>query len=199
MSAGELLEPRRSLVLAVDLQGKLMEMVHRPRLVIEATRRLLELAEIFHVPVLLTEQYPDGIGPTHPEVRAAFDALSVPTGYLSKTAFGCCGDAGFESAMRRLRPDLEAGERQVVVAGIEAHVCVMQTVTELLRAGSTVHVCWDCVSARGEEYRRHALERMTQAGACLTNHESVGFEWARDKSHPGFRAMSRLFRQGQPG
>ncbi len=198
MAGGELLETSRSVVLAIDLQGKLMELIHRPRLVIEATTRLLRLAEIFHVPVLLTEQYPDGLGPTHQELRAVFDSLSAPTGYLSKTSFGCGAAAGFERALRQLRPEVEPEERQIVVAGIEAHVCVMQTVIELLRAGSAVHVCWDCVSGRGEEYRRHALERMQQAGAIMTNHESVGFEWARDKGHPGFRPMSRLFREGQP-
>jgi nicotinamidase-related amidase len=92
-----------------------------------------------------------------------------------------------------------AKRRQVVVAGIEAHVCVMQTVIELLREGSQVHLCWECVSGRGEEYRRHALERMAQAGAVLTNHESVGFEWARTKEHARFRDLSRLLKKGQPG
>jgi nicotinamidase-related amidase len=85
----------------------------------------------------------------------------------------------------------------LVVAGIEAHICVMATVIEMLRAGSQVHLCWECVSGRGEEYRRHALDRMAQAGAVLTNHESVAFEWARDKNHPGFRAMNELLREGQ--
>ena len=67
---------------------------------------------------------------------------------------------------------------------------------ELLRQGSAVHLCWECVSGRGEEYRRHALERMVQAGAVLTNHESVAFEWARDKNHPAFRDMSGLLKGG---
>jgi hypothetical protein len=61
-----------------------------------------------------------------------------------------------------------------------------------------VHLCWDAVSGRGEEYRRHALERMAAAGATITNHESVAFEWARTKDHPGFKAISALFKEGQP-
>jgi nicotinamidase-related amidase len=85
-----------------------------------------------------------------------------------------------------------------VVAGIEAHVCVLQTVIELIRHGNQVHVSWDAVSGRGEEYRRHALERMAAAGAAVTNHESVGFEWARDKNHPKFRELSALLKDGQP-
>jgi nicotinamidase-related amidase len=113
-------------------------------------------------------------------------------------SFGCCGDPAFGRALDELLPGLPPERRQVVVAGIEAHVCVMQTVIELLRSGSQVHVCWECVSGRGEEYRRHALERMQQAGAVITNHESVAFEWARSKDHPAFRAMNRLLREGQP-
>jgi nicotinamidase-related amidase len=193
----ELLDVERSMVVVIDLQGKLMELVHRPGLVVRSTIRLLRLADVFGVPVLLTEQYPEGLGPTHPEVQAAFDALSTAKDYLAKESFGCCGDAGFDNALGRLRPDLSAERRQVVIAGIEAHVCVMQTVVELLRSNAQVHLCWECVSGRGEEYRRHALDRMQQAGAVVTNHESVAFEWARTKGHPGFKKMNRILREGQ--
>jgi len=193
----ELLDVNRSVVLVVDLQGKLMEMIERPGLVIAATQRLLKLADLFAVPVVLTEQYPKGLGATHPDVRAAYDELKVPRRCLDKTSFGCCGDPGFEKALSEVRPGIAAGQRQLVVAGIEAHICVMQTVLELLRQGSRVHLCWECVSGRGAEYRRHALERMSQAGAVITNHESVAFEWARDKNHPQFKAFSALFKEGQ--
>ncbi len=198
MGGGELLELERSAVVVIDLQGKLMEMVHRPRLVIDATNRLMRLADIFGRPVILTEQYPAGLGPTHPEVREVFDALDTRTSFVEKVSFGCCGDAGFMRAVDEALADVAPERRQLVVAGIEAHVCVMQTVIELLRAGSQVHLCWECVSGRGEEYRRHALERMQQAGAFLTNHESVAFEWARSKDHESFKAMNRLLREGQP-
>lgn len=195
--APELLDAARSIVVVIDLQGRLMEMIHRPALVIAATNRLLQLAEVFQVPVVLTEQYPRGLGATHPEVRAAFDALQSPKRYLEKDAFGCCGDPQFEPTLAELRPGLAPEQRQVIIAGIEAHVCVMQTVIELLRQGQGVHVCWECVSGRGEEYRKHALKRMQQAGAVLTNHESVCFEWARDKNHPQFKAMNGILRSGQ--
>jgi nicotinamidase-related amidase len=194
----ELLDVRRSIVLVIDLQGKLMEMIERPGLVVAGTIRLIKLAGLFEVPVVMTEQYPRGLGATHPEVKAAFEALSTRKGLLEKTSFGCCGDPGFEKLLCELRPGFKPEKRQVVVAGIEAHVCVMQTVIELLNRGSRVHLCWECISGRGAEYRRHALERMAQAGAVLTNHESVGFEWARDKDHRAFKAMSALFKEGQP-
>ncbi len=193
----ELLDVRRSIVLVIDLQGKLMEMIERPALVVAATIRLLKLAGLFEIPVIMTEQYPRGLGHTHPGVRAAFDSLATPKRFCEKTSFGCCGDAGFEGLFKELHPGLDPSRQQIVVAGIEAHVCVMQTVLELLRQGSQVHLCWECVSGRGAEYRRHALDRMAQAGAILTNHESVGFEWARDKNHACFKAMSGLFKEGQ--
>jgi nicotinamidase-related amidase len=193
-----LLDADRSILVVIDLQGKLVQMVHRPALVLEATRRLMRLADLFAVPVVLTEQYPKGIGPTEASIRATFDGLSTPTFFLEKTAFGCCGDAGFEALLQRARPGLAPARRQIVVAGIEAHVCVMQTVLELRAADQEVHLCWDAISGRGEEYRRHALDRMAAAGASLTNHESVAFEWARDKNHPQFKALSALLKEGQP-
>ena len=193
-----LLDASRSTLVVIDFQGKLVHMVQRPALVLETARRLMRLADLFSVPVVLTEQYPKGIGPTEESVRAAYDALSTPKFFLEKTAFGCCGDPGFESLLQQARPGLGPNQRQIVIAGIEAHVCVMQTVLELLVSGHEVHLCWDAISGRGEEYRRHALDRMAAAGATITNHESVAFEWARDKNHPQFKALSALMKEGQP-
>jgi len=145
----------------------------------------------------VAQQYPEGLGATHPDVRAVYDEIETPKRYVEKISFGCCGDDGFNRALDEVLPGVTVADRQIVVAGIEAHVCVMQTVLELLRAGSEVHVCWECVSGRGREYRAHALDRMAQAGAVITNHESVAFEWARTKDHDAFRAMNRLLREGQ--
>ncbi len=195
----ELADAQRSILVIIDLQGKLVGMVHRADLVLAATDRLLRLAEMFAVPVVLTEQYPKGLGPTHPKLLERFDSLSVPRRRIDKTLFGCCGDAGFDAALDELRPGLPVGRRQLIVAGIEAHVCVMQTVLGARARGEAVQLCWDAVSGRGEEHRRWALERMQQAGAQITNTESVGFEWARDKSHPRFRDLSELIKEGLPG
>lgn len=198
------LEVERSIVTMIDMQGKLMSMIDRPEQVLESASRLLKLAALFQVPVVVTEQYPKGLGPTHPELAALVEANQAPTRRLEKDSFSCCQEPSFDSAMTDLLPD--QADRHLVVAGIEAHICVVQTVLELLDrrvAGQhevvgDVFVCWDCVSGRGAEYRRWAFERMQQAGATITNCESVGFEWARNKDHPQFRTMSGLFRQGQP-
>ena len=125
----ELLDPKRSMVLVIDLQGKLMDMVgpsparHRGHQAPDASSRTSS-----GFPVVMTEQYPKGIGPTHPEVRAVYDGLVTPKFFMEKTAFGCCGDAQFEALLQRALPGFAPRERQMVVAGIEAHVCVMQTV-----------------------------------------------------------------------
>lgn len=192
-----LLELERSTLVVIDMQGKLVDSVFRAERTLHATERLMRLADIFSTPVVLTEQYPKGLGPTHPMLRRRFDALGCPARHVEKDSFGCCEEPAFEEALQASRPGLAAERRQLVIAGIEAHVCVLQTVLALLEAGSEVHVCWECVSGRGEEYRAWALRRMQQAGASITNHESVGFEWARGKSHPSFRAMSQLFKEGQ--
>lgn len=197
--AMDLAHADRSILVVIDLQGKLVDKVHRSGLVLAATHRLLELAELFAVPVVLTEQYPRGLGPTQPELLARFEALSVPRQRVEKAAFGCYGDPGFEAALAAVRPGVAASERQLVVAGIEAHVCVMQTVLAARRLGQEVHLCWEAVSGRGAEHRQWALERMQQAGAVVSNLESVAFEWARDKDHARFKAMSALFKQGQLG
>jgi len=193
----ELLDVKRSVVVVIDEQGKLMDMIHRPRLVIEATIRLMQLAGVFEVPVVLTEQYPQGLGVTHPKVRAAYDELGGVKEYVEKISFGCVGEPKFLEALDKVLPGVAPSERQVVIAGIEAQVCVMQTVIELLRRGEQVHLCWECISGRGEEYVSHAIDRMHRAGAVITNHESVCFEWCRDSNHPGFKGMNRILRQGQ--
>ncbi len=195
----ELAHADRSILVVIDLQGKLVDKVHRSSLVLAATHRLLELAQLFSVPVVLTEQYPRGLGPTHPEILARFEALTVLKRRFEKGAFGCFGEPGFAEALAEVRPGLAPADHQLVVAGIEAHVCVMQTVLEARRLGQAVHLCWEAVSCRGAEHRQGALERMRQAGAVVSNLESVAFEWARHKDHAQFKALSAILKQGQLG
>ncbi len=199
-SARSTLDRERAIIVVIDLQGRLVDLMHRPRMVIDGTARLLRLAQLFELPVIVTEQYPRGLGPTREEIEAVIEETDPEgrrTRRVEKDSFGCCGVPAFEEALAAARPGLEPARQQVVVAGIESHICVVQTVLELLSRGTDVHVCWDCTSSRGEEYRRHALARMGTAGAQITNHESVAFELARDKNHPRFKGVNRLLREGQ--
>jgi nicotinamidase-related amidase len=192
-----LLDADRSLVLVIDMQGELVHQVDRAAFTLAATHRLLEIADLFSVPVLLTEQYPRGLGTTEPDLLVRFENLTTVHRRVEKTSFSCCGAPSFEAAFEELVGTIAVDRRQVVVAGIEAHICVVQTVLGLLERGCEVQVCWECVSGRGAEYREWALDRMCQAGATVTNHESAGFEWARGKEHPSFRGLNRLLRGGQ--
>lgn len=193
-----MLEQERSVVVVIDLQGKLAASVEHAQEVLAATKRLLAVADVFAVPVLMSEQYPQGLGATEDSIARTFADLRTARRKIEKTSFGCCGDPDFEAALAEIAGSDES-RMQVVIAGIETHVCVMQTALALLQRGAEVHVCWDAVSSRGAAHRRWALERLQSAGAVITNVESVAFEWARSKDHPGFREVNRMLREGQIG
>ena len=146
--------------------------------VLRNTALLLEAATRLSVPVMLTEQYPKGLGPTVPDLAA-----KLPPGAtrIEKTAFSACG------ALPLSRP-------QVVLAGMEAHVCVLQTALELAAAGREVFVVGDAVCSRTPANYANALDRLRASGVVLTNTESVVFEWLRDAAHEHFRALSKLIR-----
>ena len=146
---------------------------------------LLEAARALEIPVVATEQYPKGLGPTEPEVASHFPGSAQ---VLAKTTFSCCGADGFTAC-------LDAGGRpQVVVGGMEAHVCVLQTAVELHSRGFQVYVVEDAVCSRDPRNHRNALERLRQAGIVVTGTESVVFEWLRDAKHPHFKALSALLK-----
>lgn len=146
--------------------------------VVRATCILLEAAARLDVPVLVTEQYPKGLGPTAPEL-----AINLPKGSVrvEKTSFSAC------AALPLTRP-------QVVIAGMEAHVCVLQTALELSAAGRDVFVVADAVCSRTAANYANALDRLRAAGIVVTNSESVLFEWLRDAANEHFRALSKLIR-----
>ena len=112
MSRTCLLDADRSAVVVIDLQGRLMEMAWRSDLVLAATRRLMKLAAIFARPVVLTEQYPEGLGTTHPDVRSVYDEIETEKRCVEKVSFGCCGDDGFNRTLDEVLP---GGLRSVVL------------------------------------------------------------------------------------
>ena len=181
----ELMSRDDSALLVVDMQEKLLPLIPNHERVIWNIRRLIDGARILNVPVTATEQYPRGLGPTTDALKDRLDKIP------DKMTFSC---GGCPEIFRQWR---DQSIYKILVTGIEAHVCVVQTVLGLVKRGCDVHLCWECVSSRGAEYRSWAIDRMRQAGAAITNHESVGFEWARDKDHPNFRGLNRLLRAGQ--
>lgn len=182
-----LLDVNDSLLLVVDLQSRLL--VAMPPLlaeiVLENSVKLLTAADLLKVPVLLTEQYPKGLGDTAETIQAA---LPASTQRFEKTAFSCCGNQAFDQAL------LASGCKQIIIIGQEAHVCVLQTAIELMAQGFQVYVIEDAVLSRHEKHKANALQRLQASGIGVANHESVLFEWLRDAKHPEFKAVSALVR-----
>ncbi len=175
----------QALVLAIDLQERLaaaMDPATLPSLRRNAVM-LLEGAKALGVPVLASEQYPRGLGPTLPDVAAA---LPVETRPLEKLAFSCWAEP-------TLRAALEAtGRRQAILCGIEAHVCVFQTARDLAAAGFQVFLPVDAVSSRTPGNATIGLDLARTAGAVLTSVEAVLFDLLGSAADPAFRAVSRL-------
>ena len=139
---------------------------------------MLEAAARLDIPVWLTEQYPKGLGSTVAELASK---LPEGTRHIEKTSFSAC------AALPLTRP-------QVVLAGMESHVCVLQTALELAAAGREVFVVANAICSRTEINHTNALARMQAAGVVITNTESVVFEWLRDASNEHFRVLSKLIR-----
>jgi hypothetical protein len=165
----------------VDQQQRLLPVIHDHDAVVARAVRLAEAAQLLDVPIRATEQYPAGLGPTVPPLAA------YPQATLTKTTFSAAADPGFAAL-------LPAGSGQVVVAGCEAHVCVLQTVLDLLGAGRRVVLAADATGSRDPADKAVAVERARQHGAEIVTSEMVLFEWLRDARHPKFREVQKLLK-----
>ncbi|WP_133615117.1 isochorismatase family protein [Dongia mobilis] len=179
-----LLERDVSQILVVDMQERLAPAIDGIGAVEANCRRLLEGARQFSVPVLVSEQYPAGLGHT----LAALQPLIEDGEVHEKLEFSCFANAA-------LRQALTAGGRPLtVICGIEAHVCVLQTVLEMRVAGLRVAVVADAVGSRHPDNRALARDRAARAGAEIVSTEMVLFEWLRSAADPAFKSVSRLIR-----
>jgi nicotinamidase-related amidase len=182
-----ILSEHNSLLIVVDLQTKLSAVMPEQdaELMTANARSLVEAAELLNIPVLLTEQYPQGLGPTDTSIT---DVLPENTFIFDKTGFSCCAAEGFIDTVA------STDRKQIVLVGQEAHVCVLQTALELIELGYQVHLAEDAICSRKAEHKFYALQRMQQHGATITNYESVLFEWLRGSTHPHFKKISALLR-----
>jgi nicotinamidase-related amidase len=181
------LDRDRSLLLVVDIQERLAPNVRAHAAVIARSEALLAAARRFHIPCLLTEHCADRIGPVIAQLRQRFDATEI----FGKPRFAATDHPEF-TAMLRAR-----GRPQVVVAGMEAHVCVLQTVLGIAAEGLDVYVAGDAVGSRGarELDRTFALERMHSAGCTIAGTETLLFEWARAGDDDAFRDVLALVKR----
>jgi nicotinamidase-related amidase len=180
MADTDRLDSGRTALVVVDLQEKLLPAIAERARVLKNSLLLLHLANVLGLPVLLTTQYQKGLGPTVPEVLGAAPGVTP----LDKLTFGCFGDQPFLGRLASF-----AGRDQLLVAGIEAHICVAQTVLGALEKGYRVHVASDAVGSRAESNREVGLSRMERAGAVLSSAEMATYELLARSDGVAFKKM----------
>lgn len=180
------LERDKAVLVVIDVQEKLCVAMddHVLKKLTKNIGILLESAAELDVPVLVTEQYVKGLGATLPELLEKADKAA----HFEKMTFSCCGCTDFIAALKA------AGRTQVIITGMEAHVCVLQTVIELREAGFTVHLVRDAVMSRSKQNWQTAVQAMTMAGAVPTSTESVLFQLLKVAGTDEFKKLSKLVR-----
>ncbi len=177
-----LIDASNSALLVVDIQGKLVQAVSGWQALLDHVIWLIRVARRLEIPVLACEQYPQGLGPTHPAVAAELPAGCVASKLHFSAVAGACHGL-----------DQPGGHAQYVVCGMETHVCVLQTVMELLASGKQVFVVEEGVGSRRDSDKALALARMRDAGASIVSREMVAFEWLRRADSEVFREVSKNF------
>ena len=177
-----LIDARDSTLLVVDVQGKLVPAIAGWQPLLDHVIWLIRVARKLEIQVLACEQYPQGLGPTHPAVAAELPAGCVASKLHFSAVAGACHGL-----------DLAGGSGQLVVCGMETHVCVLQTVIELLAKGKQVFVVEEAVGSRRDSDKVLALARMRDAGAAIVSREMVAFEWLRRADSAVFREVSKTF------
>ena len=180
-----MITPQDTVLLIIDVQGKLAQIVHESAAVERNISKLIRAAKILGVPVLYTEQYPKGLGHT---VEALQELLSEEKP-LEKIAFSCCAEESFMEKLRGLN------RNNVLVTGMETHVCVYQTANELIEYGYSVHLVADAVTSRTREDREIGIRCIEKAGAWLKSTEMVIFELLRIAQGEEFKAISKIIKE----
>jgi nicotinamidase-related amidase len=176
------LNPEDTVLVLIDVQEKLARAMLDREALVENAIKMVSGAKILGVPIIRTEQNPNGLGPTIPELGALLSDVEP----ITKLSFSCCGEPRFMDELSKL------GRKQILVGGIESHVCVYQTVLELVPLGYEVQVLVDVVSSRTVENRNIGLERCKAAGASMTSVETSLFEMLRAAEGDKFKQMLKV-------
>jgi len=178
----KILKSRHTALLLVDAQEKLMQVMGDRQRTAANIHKLLELAQLFNLPIIVTEQYPKMLGPTLPELQS-----SLPTyAPIEKLHFNCCAVEAFNA-------QLDAFDLQnIILTGAESHICVFQTCVSLVNKGYAVQVPQDAVDSRTKENRQAGLNLMQQAGAIITSTETIIYQILEKAGTPAFKTMLKL-------
>lgn len=177
-----LIRAAESALIVIDMQERLVSAMQAPARTIRNARRLIAAAREMDVPVMLTEQYPKGLGRVVREISEVADGAPA----FEKLHFSCMEDASFASAFRAL------GRRQAVIAGMEAHICVMQTAASLMEEDYQVFVVSDATASRTMESERACIERLGALGAGIVTTEMAVYEWLGKAGTPAFKRILQL-------
>jgi nicotinamidase-related amidase len=184
-SVPDRLELQRTAVVVVDMQERFRDLIYGMPAVVEASSRLIRFAQQLEIPIICTEHYPRGLGVTLPELRNLF----APFAPIEKITFSCCGNGEFNDTLDRLKRD------QVVLTGIESHVCVYQTAFDMLRKDKQVAVATDATSSRHSRDRDLGLRRMAELGAQSMGVEMIMFEILRQAKTPEFKLVAPILKE----
>ncbi|VTR67410.1 Isochorismatase hydrolase [Desulfosarcina cetonica] len=177
-----MLQPTTTVLLLIDIQGKLAQLMHAKARLFDNLQKLVRGIRVLDIPVLWVEQNPAGLGPTIDEVATLLPDLEP----IPKMSFSACGNENFVAALK------DAARHQVLVAGIETHICVYQTAVDLIEMGYEAHVVADAVSSRTPENKNIGLEKMKAAGALPTSVETALFELLGVAQGEAFKAISKI-------
>ncbi|MBN2542765.1 hydrolase [bacterium] len=177
-----MLEIQNTTLVIIDIQGKLAEIAYDSERMIDNVKRLIKGMKVLEVPIILTEQLPDKLGGTKPEIAELLTDIEP----IVKNTFSCCGEPKFIEKLK------ESGRRQVLLCGIESHVCVYQTACDLVESGYEVYVVTDAVSSRTRENRKMGLTKMKDIGAGWTSMEMALFELLKVAEGEKFRRIIRI-------
>ncbi len=177
-----LLSKHEAVLVIVDIQERLASVVQKKDSVINNCGRLIELAKLYNIPIIVTEQYPKGLGRTVGELKSVLPDLNP----IEKTNFNCCAESGFTDELDRL------SRKTVILTGMETHICVLQTCIDLLMKGYYVHLVSDAVSSRTEDNWKIGIEYMRAAGAVISGTETVLFQLLKAAGSDEFKAISKL-------
>ncbi len=169
-------------LIVIDVQEKLFRVMLHKEALAENLQKIIKGAQVLEIPLLVTEQKPILLGPTIPEIKNLLPH-SQP---ISKSSFSCCGEQKFLNKLSALNC------KQLLLAGIEAHICIYQTALNLLDKGYEVQVLADCVSSRTEENKKLGLEKIKEAGGSITSAEIALFELMRIAEGDKFRKISKI-------
>lgn len=175
----------QSQLVVIDIQTKLCSVMQAADMqaVVKNVSILAQAAHLLQVPTTVTEQYPQALGETDPTIAQHLHKVKP----IAKTVFSAC-------AVPKFKAHLQRDKSQIILVGLEAHICVLQTALDLLSQGKQVFVLEDAIISRNEDNKHNAISRLVNAGCIISNTESVVFEWLGSASHESFKAISKLIK-----